>query len=74
MTCREVIGFLMEYLDDALAPAERAEFEKHLVICRSCVAYLRTYQQTVKMEIATRIEEVTIPEELVTAIMSSRKL
>ncbi len=74
MTCREVIGFLMEYIDGALAPAERAEFEKHLVICRSCVAYLRTYQQTVKMEIATRIEEVTIPEELVTAIMSSRKL
>ena len=74
MTCREVIGFLMEYIDGALAPAERTEFEKHLVICRSCVAYLRTYQQTVKMEIATRIEEVTIPEELVTAIMSSRKL
>ena len=73
MNCREVIGFLMDYIDGVLAPAERTEFEKHLVICRSCVAYLRTYQQTIKLEIATRIEEVTIPEELVRAIMSSRK-
>jgi anti-sigma factor RsiW len=74
MTCREVIGFIMDYIDGVLAPAERSEFEKHLVICRSCVAYLRTYELTVKMEITTRIEEVTIPEELVRAIMSSRKL
>jgi len=74
MTCIEVIGFIMEYIDGVLAPAERAEFEKHLVICVSCVAYLRTYEQTVKMAIATRIEEVTIPEELVRAIMASRKL
>jgi anti-sigma factor RsiW len=74
MTCREVIGFIMDYVDGVLAPAERSEFEKHLAICRSCVAYLRTYELTVKMEITTRIEEVTVPEELVRAIMSSRKL
>jgi len=57
-----------------VAPAERTEFEKHLSVCHSCVAYLATYRQTIKMEIATRIEDVTIPEELVRAIMASRKL
>ncbi|HEX9493992.1 MAG TPA: anti-sigma factor [Thermoanaerobaculia bacterium] len=74
MNCREVIGFLMEYLDGALAAAERSEFEKHLAVCRSCVAYLRTYEQTVRMEVTTRIEEVTVPEELVRAILASRKM
>jgi len=74
VNCREVIGFLMEYLDGALAAGERSEFEKHLAVCRSCVAYLRTYEQTVRMEVTTRIEEVTVPEELVRAILASRKM
>jgi len=74
VNCREVIGFLMEYLDGALAAAERSEFEKHLAVCRSCVAYLRTYEQTARMEVTTRIEEVTVPEELVRAILASRKM
>jgi anti-sigma factor (TIGR02949 family) len=74
VNCREVIGFLMEYLDGALAAAERSEFEKHLAVCTSCVAYLRTYEQTVRMEVTTRIEEVTVPEELVRAILASRKM
>ena len=72
MTCREVIGFIMEYLDGALSPRERSEFEKHLAVCHSCVAYLRTYQATIRLETATRIEDVTVPEELVRAILSSR--
>jgi len=74
VNCREVIGFLMEYLDGALAAGERSEFEKHLAVCRSCVAYLRTYQETIRMEVTTRIEEVTVPEELVRAILASRKM
>jgi anti-sigma factor RsiW len=74
MNCRDVIGFLMDYIDGVLESAERTEFEKHISICHSCVAYIKTYQQTIKMEIASRIEDVTIPEELVRAIMASRKL
>lgn len=74
MTCREVIGFIMDYLDGALAAAERREFEKHLAVCRSCVAYLRTYEMTIRMESAARIEDVTVPEELVQAILASRKM
>jgi len=74
VTCREVIGFIMDYLDGALASGERTEFEKHLAICHSCVAYLKTYKLTLRMETATRIEDVTVPEELVRAILSSRRM
>jgi anti-sigma factor RsiW len=74
VTCREVIGFIMDYLDGALAAGERSEFEKHLAVCRSCVAYLKTYELTLRMEGATRIEDVTVPEELVRAILSSKRM
>jgi len=74
VTCREVIGFIMDYLDGSLAAGERSEFEKHLAVCRSCVAYLKTYELTMRMESATRIEDVTVPEELVKAILSSRRM
>jgi len=72
VTCREVIGFIMDYIDGALAAGERREFEKHLAVCRSCVAYLKTYELTLRMETAARIEDVTVPEELVRAILSSK--
>jgi predicted anti-sigma-YlaC factor YlaD len=74
MNCRDVIGFLMDYIDGVLAASEKTEFEKHLKVCTSCVAYLRTYEQTIRMEVATRIEDVTIPEELVRAILAARKM
>ena len=74
MTCREVIGFIMDYLEGSLAAGERREFEKHLAVCRSCVAYLRTYELTIRMETATQIEDVTVPEELVRAILASRSV
>lgn len=73
MNCRDVIGFVMDYIDGGLALAEKSAFEKHLTGCHSCVAYIRTYRQTIKMEIASRIEDVTIPEDLVRAIMASRR-
>jgi predicted anti-sigma-YlaC factor YlaD len=74
MNCREVIGFIMDYLDDVLTAAERREFEKHLAVCSSCTAYIRTYELTIRMEVATRIEDVTVPEDLVLAILASRKM
>jgi anti-sigma factor RsiW len=49
MTCREAIEFLMSYLDDELSPEVRAEFERHLSVCSSCVAYLESYRQTIAL-------------------------
>jgi predicted anti-sigma-YlaC factor YlaD len=72
MTCREVITFVMEYLDGKLTPVERTAFEKHLAVCKSCVAYLKTYEQTLRMESVVTMADVTVPEELVRAILASR--
>ncbi|HUJ13162.1 MAG TPA: zf-HC2 domain-containing protein [Thermoanaerobaculia bacterium] len=67
-----MIAFVMDYIDGTLAARERAEFERHLAVCRSCVAYLKTYQATMRMETKTNIADVTVPEELVRAILASR--
>lgn len=72
ITCRELISFLHEYLDGTLSAHERERFERHLAVCDSCVAYLRTYETTIRMEKLAAIEESDVPEELVAAVLASR--
>lgn len=49
LTCRDVAEFLADYIDDALAPAQRQAFEQHLAECDWCVAYVRNYEETVRL-------------------------
>jgi anti-sigma factor RsiW len=49
LTCRDLVAFLMDYLDHSLEPQQRAEFEAHLAACDECVAYLRRYEQTIRL-------------------------
>ena len=72
ISCRELISFLLEYLEGTLSQHERARFERHLAVCDSCVAYLRTYETTIRLEKLAAIEESDVPEELVAAVLGSR--
>ena len=74
ITCREVISFLLEYLEGSLPPGEAERFERHLAKCDSCVAYLRTYEATIRMERLTAAEEASVPEDLIKAVLASRNL
>ena len=49
VTCEEVITFLLDYLAKELTDEEEREFERHLALCPSCVAYLRTYREAVRL-------------------------
>jgi anti-sigma factor RsiW len=78
MTCRDFIEFLMEYLSDGLSAEERAIFDAHLAECPWCVAYLKTYRETVALEKAALADpEVGVPEdapeELVQAVLAARR-
>jgi anti-sigma factor (TIGR02949 family) len=77
VTCRDFVEFLSEYLSGELAAAERAEFEAHLAACPACVAYLDTYQKTIRLSKASyacRGDPVPdeVPEQLVQAILAAR--
>jgi anti-sigma factor RsiW len=62
LTCQDVIGLLVNYLDQSLTPEVLAEFERHLGGCPACVAYLRTYQRT--RELTGEATHVAMPEEM----------
>lgn len=77
MTCRELIDFLAEYLDDALPARQRIVFETHLLVCPACRDYLRTYKQSIHLarnslcEIEGEVPDQA-PEELIRAVLASR--
>lgn len=49
LTCREFVEVLTDYLEDALEPAERAEVERHIVICRGCSNYIEQMRTTISL-------------------------
>jgi predicted anti-sigma-YlaC factor YlaD len=75
LTCREIIDFIVDYLDHSLDEPTYQLFENHLQRCVSCRAYLATYQETIRLARSTCLPERSdeIPEDLVTAILESRR-
>jgi anti-sigma factor RsiW len=76
ITCRELLDFLHLYLDGELPSGRRAEFDRHLSVCEPCRRYIREYRCAVAMGKAAfspSDEPARAPEELVRAILRSRK-
>lgn len=77
MTCQEVADFLMDYVNGELSPSRRAVFEEHLAICPQCVAYLQSYELTIKASKTARDhihdwDANAVPEDLIRAILAAR--
>ncbi|HWI06097.1 MAG TPA: zf-HC2 domain-containing protein [Solirubrobacteraceae bacterium] len=49
LTCKEFVEVLTDYLEDALDPAERADVERHIVICRGCSNYVEQMRSTIDL-------------------------
>ena len=72
VTCKELIGFLDDYVEGSVSGARLALFERHLAACESCRAYLASYRTTVALtRSATHPEAADLPAELLTAILSA---
>ena len=73
ISCQELITFLADYLAGELPPARNHEFQRHLAVCDSCVQYIATYEQTIRMAktamIAPELRVEDVPEDLVRAIL-----
>jgi anti-sigma factor RsiW len=72
VNCREVSGFLHDYIEGELSEDVRAEFERHLDACTNCHEYLAQYRQTIERSATLgRREEAEVPEDLVKAVLDT---
>ena len=49
LTCREFVEVLTQYLEGALEPEQRADIERHIVICRGCSNYVEQMRSTIDL-------------------------
>ncbi len=78
ITCRELVDFLMNYIDGELPSERREAFESHLRVCGPCRRYLETYKETVrlgKLALAPSNDPPppSVPESLIKAILDARQ-
>jgi len=77
ITCRELIAFIVDYLDGNLAADALHEFERHLAVCPSCVAYLASYKETIRMAKAAEEPPQALhddaPDDLIVAIVAATR-
>jgi anti-sigma factor RsiW len=73
ITCRQLIETLAAYLDRELPAVAVSDFERHLSVCVSCVAYIATYEKTIRMArgVAAYDESLvdSAPPELIDAVL-----
>jgi anti-sigma factor RsiW len=62
MTCQDVIGLLLEYLEASLDDDVVRQLEAHLEGCEPCRAYLATYRRTVG--VVGTAERAEMPAEM----------
>jgi anti-sigma factor RsiW len=62
MTCQDVIGLLLEYLEATLDDDDVRQLEAHLEGCEPCRAYLATYRRT--SGVVSAAERVEMPPEM----------
>ena len=77
ITCRELEGFLIDYLEDTLPTRQRMIFNLHLRMCRECRSYLEAYKRVIAVGKAAFREPDeavpdSVPEDLVKAIRAAR--
>ena len=78
ITCREFIEFLWAYLSEELPESQRERFEYHLTGCKSCLAYMNSYLETIRLgkdALSDPGGEVPedAPEDLIKAILDAKK-
>ena len=69
MPCRELVELITDYLEDRLAPSDRARFEAHLAECEACRTYLEQFRQTIR--VLGRLPEESLSPEARGALLEA---
>lgn len=49
LTCQELVELVTDYFEDAMAPDDRARFDRHLDMCEGCREHLDQMEVTLKV-------------------------
>jgi len=75
ITCDQVTTLLIDYVAGALDPATTLVLEQHLHNCRDCVAFLRTYRESIRLTRSLRYEDIPVElQERVHALLRQKIL
>jgi predicted anti-sigma-YlaC factor YlaD len=66
-SCRTIVGFATDYLEDALPLDLRVEYERHVALCPPCRGYLA--QMRALLRTAGSLPEEELTPELRTALL-----
>ena len=77
LTCREVESFIASYLDGTLPIGRSILFRLHLMMCKQCRAYIRSYKTARELVVRTLAPPEAdasdrVPAELIAAILAAR--
>ena len=59
LVCQQVVELVTDYLEGALAEADRRRFERHLAGCPHCTEYLAQIRVTIGLTHGLRSDELT---------------
>ena len=68
LSCEQVNGFIIDYLEDRLPADTKSKFDKHLEMCPGCTPFFDQYKQTV--EIVAKDGQIEVPADLAEHTMS----
>lgn len=71
MNCRELVEFLMDFLDGSLPPEHHQRVKEHIESCPPCEVYLETYRLTI--QITRQLPCKPLPPELSQRLWAAMK-
>ncbi len=73
LTCREVVGLVTDYLEDALLPEMHMAVTEHMIGCPNCSAYYAQMRRTIAM-LRQLAQEPTFPQTKEALLQKFREL
>ncbi|MBC8366831.1 zf-HC2 domain-containing protein [bacterium] len=60
-SCKDLARVLYDYIDDELSDSEKRSIDMHLLVCKDCRNYLKTYRDTIQM--VRKIPDTPMPQD-----------
>ncbi|MDT8318276.1 MAG: zf-HC2 domain-containing protein [bacterium] len=58
MRCEDLVSVITDYLEGGMSSEFRAEFERHMGDCPSCLAFFETYKKTKELTSEIACEDI----------------